>query len=279
MYRRKNQIIILFLVAVIVLISHSLVLAQSQAQSRTTGYDNPLQINVGMLENQKNNTDQDTPLVVEQPRPYQEIEVIGEGARYTIGPGDILQIMVRDQSEFTGRFVVNDNGYIQYNFVGDVKAAGFTKEELKSVLREKLTQYVKYPELSVIILEYRSKFVYVLGNVAKPGKYPMQGDKLTLREAVIFAGLPERETAAMKRTRIIRETEDGPQSIKVNLKEVLLEGRLDQNYDLLPGDIVVVPQSRFHTATTWFSKIISPIFQALAVYEIGFGSDDDGIMR
>jgi protein involved in polysaccharide export with SLBB domain len=252
-----------------------------RAQTNTSGYDNPLRIDVGMLENQKrtaSDSDEYQP-AVEQPRPYQEIEVVGEGARYTIGPGDILQIMVRNQPEFTGRFVVNDNGYIQYNFVGDVKAAGFTKEELKSVLREKLVQFVKYPELSVIILEYRSKFVYVLGNVTKPGKYPMQGDNLTLREAVIFAGLPERETSAMKRTRIIRETEDGPKSIKVNLKEVLLEGRLDKNYDLLPGDIVVVPQSRFHTTTTWFSKIISPLFQALAVYEIGFGSDDDGILR
>jgi polysaccharide export outer membrane protein len=251
------------------------------AQSTTSAYDNPLQLNVGMIEEHKDtiSTGDTANQPVESTQPYQEIEVIGDGMRYTIGTGDILQIMVRNQPDFSGRFVVNPDGYIQYNFVGDVKAAGFTKEELKTSLREKLTQFVRYPEVSVIILDYRSKFVYVLGNVNAPGKYPMKGDTLTLREAVILAGLPERETEAMKRTRIIRETEEGPQAIKVNLKEILMEGKLEENYDLVPGDIVVIPQSRFHTGTTWFSKLISPIFQALAVYEIGFGEDDDGLLR
>jgi polysaccharide export outer membrane protein len=250
------------------------------AYTQSDPYNDPLQLNLGVVDSREKAAPSTEPVpIIEKSEPYQEIEVIGEGTRYTIGPGDILQIMVRNQADFTGRFVVNDNGYIQYNWVGDVKAAGLTKEELKINLRDALTEYVKYPEVSVIILEFRSKFVYVLGNVLRPGKYPMMGDKLNLRESVIMAGLPERDTAAMKRTRIIRETEEGPKAIKVNLKEILLEGKLDQNYDLMPGDIVVVPQSRFHTGTTWFSKIVSPIFQALAIYEIGFGSDDDGIMR
>ncbi len=209
---------------------------------------------------------------------YRNIEVIGEGERYTIGPGDILEIKVRNQPDFTGRFIVNTEGFLQYNWVGDVKAAGLTKEELKSELREKLKKFVKYPDVSVIILDYNSKFVYVLGSVAKPGKYPMKGDVLTLRDAVVMAGLPT-DKAAMRRTKIIRETENGPKSIKVNLKKLLMKGDLTLNYDLLPGDIVVVPMSRYHKTMDVVNKALTPLFQALAVYEIGFGEDDDGIFR
>jgi polysaccharide biosynthesis/export protein len=212
---------------------------------------------------------------VEKNKTFENIEVIGEGPRYTIGSGDILRIMVRNQPEFTGRFVVNEDGFIQYNWVGDVKVAGLTKEELNPLLVDKLQKYVRYPEVSILIEEYNSKFVYVLGDVQRPGKYPMKGDKLTLREALILSGLPT-DKSAMKRTRIVRETEKGPKSIKVNLKDILLNGKLDKNYDLMPGDIIVVPTSTFHKVTDSAYKVTAPLFHAMAIYELGWGSQDEG---
>lgn len=254
---------------------------QAQPSSQSSGYVDELKINVGYIEEQKDVNGQgqaDLSRDVEKPMTYDEIEVVGEGPRYTIGPGDVLQIMVRTQPDFSGRFVVNDSGDIQYNWVGDVKAAGLTKEELKKDLKEKLQKFIRYPEVSVVILEFNSKFVYVLGDVVRPGKYSMKGDKLTLREAVIMAGLPSK-TSAMKRTKVVRETENGPKALKVNLQDILLEGNLETNYDLLPGDIIVVPTSRYHKGTDIANKVLSPLFQALAIYEIGFGEDDNGLLR
>ena len=135
-------------------------------------YVDEMNVNVGYVQGQRRMEEGHQEMNirdVERPIPYEQIEIIGEGPRYTIGQGDILQIMVRNQKDFTGRFVVNDNGYIQYNWVGDVKAAGQTKEELKLILKEKLTKFVRFPEVSVIILEYRSKFVF--DHLFQPEKY------------------------------------------------------------------------------------------------------------
>lgn len=255
-------------------------ITETQHTAQSNAYVDEMDMNIGLLQEQKDSN----PLInkpitdIERPQTYQEIEVIGEGARYSIGPGDILQIMVRNQPDFSGRFVVNDDGYIQYNWVGDVKAAGLTKEELKLDIKEKLLQFIRYPEVSVVILEYKSKFVYVLGEVARPGKYPMKGDELTLRDAIVMSGLPTK-TAAIKRTRVIRGSEDGPNTIKVNLDDILHEGKLENNYDLVPGDIIVIPRSRYHKTMDVVNKVVSPLFQALSIYEIGFGEDDNGLFR
>ncbi len=285
---KKNKILIVILISGIVMILCPKIYAQVGFYNQTEGntssssgnYVDELKINVGLVQEQSKpatpQVQNDVVANVEGVQPFQEIEIVGEGMRYTIGPGDILQIMVRNQQDFTGRFVVNENGFIQYNWVGDVKAAGLTKEELKVVLKDELKKFIRFPEVSVIILEYNSKFVYVLGDVARPGKYPMKGDQLTLRDAVLMAGLPT-NVAAMKRTKVIRETEEGPQSINVDLKDILIKGKLENNYDLVPGDIIVIPTSKYHMITNVANKVISPLFQALAIYEIGFGRDDNGL--
>ena len=95
--------------------------------------------------------------------PY--IEVIGEGSDYTLGIDDVVTIIVRNQPDFSGRFVVDPEGNIQYNFVGDIPAVGKTKEELKAEIMKRLTRFVRYPEVAVMISEYRSKAVYVFGFV------------------------------------------------------------------------------------------------------------------
>jgi len=62
------------------------------------------------------------------------ISPIGKGELYTLGRGDVIEIIVRNQPEFSGKFVIGPDGNIQYRFVGDIKAEGLTKEELKKKL-------------------------------------------------------------------------------------------------------------------------------------------------
>lgn len=205
---------------------------------------------------------------IEGIRHMQVVEVVGEGERYTLGPDDVVQILVRNQPDFSGHFVVGPEGHIQYNWCGDVKAEGLTKEELKAELTERLKEYVRYPEVSVAIVQYNSKAVYVIGAVGNPGKYPMKGDHIDLRDALVLAGLPN-DVSALHRARIVRETEDGPIDIDVNLKDLLYKGELDKNYQLEPGDIVYVPMSRFVKTSQVMSQTLGPVFQAAAVYSVG----------
>ncbi len=201
--------------------------------------------------------------IKELPGAENEPAIIGEGRLYTLGTGDILEIIVRNQPEFSGRFIVGPDGKVQYNFVGDIQATGITKDQIKSNLEKVLDQYVKVPEVSVTILEYRSKNVYVLGDVEKPGIYPMKGDNITLREAIVAAGLPTR-TAALRRSYIVTPDSRKATLKKVDLFALLYKGKENLDYNLLPGQIVVVPSTVPSEINRALTTLLSPLFQAEA---------------
>ena len=152
--------------------------------------------------------------------------VIGQGSSYTLGRQDVVQIAVRNQDEFSGQFVVGPDGNIQYAFIGDIKADGLTKDELKDVIIKRISKYVKVPEVNVSILAYRSKFIYMLGEIGRPGKYPMAGDSVNLRDAIFNAGVPSYR-AALRRSYVIRPNQEKPQVTKVDLYKLLYKGFLN----------------------------------------------------
>lgn len=193
-----------------------------------------------------------------------EPTVIGESKPYTLGKEDVVQISVQNQPEFSGQFVIGPDGKIQYSFVGDIEAAGLNKEELKEKLIKELERFVKAPEISVAIVAYRSKNIYVLGEVGRPGKYPMKGDVISLREAIVEAGLPTRE-AAVRRVYIIKSDVEEPTYRKVDLYALLYKGNLKYNLDLFPGDIVAVPSTVPSEINRALNTLLSPVFQAAAV--------------
>jgi polysaccharide export outer membrane protein len=204
--------------------------------------------------------------------PY--LEVIGEGSDYNLGIDDVVTVIVRNQPDFSGRFVVDPNGNIQYNFVGDIPAAGKTKEELKEAIVEGLKQYVRYPEVAVMISEYRSKTVFVFGFVNAPGKYAMKGNNITVKDAIVAAGLP-RMDGSLKRVYVIRPsdmTETGKAAgKKVDLHKLIQKGDAAENFILKPGDTLVVHQRYFDRFVNAFSRLVGPLFQTAAVYELGWG--------
>ena len=207
--------------------------------------------------------------------PY--IEVIGEGSDYTLGIDDVVTIIVQNQPDFSGRFVIDPDGNVQYNFVGDIKAVGLTKDELKASIMENLRRFVRYPEVAVMISEYRSKAIYVFGSVNRPGKYAMRGDRISVKDAIVAAGLPK-DDGSMKRVYVVRPSnlnEDGKaKSKKVNLKQLIIKGNSAHDFTLQPGDTIVVNQKYFDRFVNTFAKIVGPVFQAAAVYELGYGNKD-----
>lgn len=208
--------------------------------------------------------------------PY--IEVVGEGSDYTLGIDDVVTIIVRDQPDFSGRFVVDPEGNIQYNFVGDIPTVGKNKEELKAEITKRLTRFVRYPEVAVMISEYRSKAVYVFGYINAPGKYAMKGDQISVKEAVVAAGLP-RMDAAMSRVYVIRPDKnnaDGkPSKRKVDLNKVLHSGKSAEDFMLEPGDTIIVNQRYFDKFVNEFSRLVGPVFQSAALYQVGENITDN----
>jgi protein involved in polysaccharide export with SLBB domain len=197
-----------------------------------------------------------------RPMPPPIIETNGEPTTYTLGPDDVIEIVVRRHEEFSGTYPINAEGKIQYKFVGDIEVKGLTKNELKDKLIEILSKYIISPDVDVTIIEYRSKVIYVIGEVGAPGKYYMKADKISLREAVVQAGLPTLN-ASMRRTVMVRpDKSKSPKSFKVDLYALLYEGRMSLDLEMLPGDVVYVPATLFAKIGRLINPVAQPIYVA-----------------
>jgi len=180
---------------------------------------------------------------------------VTEDVKYTLGPNDVVEIEVRRHPEFSGQYPINSEGKIEYKFVGDIVVNGLTKFQLKERLTEILSEYIIEPEIDVTIVAYLSKVFYVVGEVARPGKFYMRGNTVTVREALVQAGLPV-QTAAMRNTRLITPNETGKRNyVNIDAMKLLYEGDLSENLEMKPGDVLYVPA----TVMAKLIRVISPV--------------------
>ena len=97
---------------------------------------------------------------------------------YEIGPGDVLQVFVLGQQGISGDFTVGPDGIMAYPFIGRVKAAGVSPAELERKLTTLLGDgYLKHPQISVAVKQYKSQRVFVTGEVPRPGPYGLRPDR------------------------------------------------------------------------------------------------------
>ncbi|RKY37256.1 MAG: hypothetical protein DRP78_01570 [Candidatus Omnitrophota bacterium] len=186
---------------------------------------------------------------------------------YTLGKDDLIEISVRRHLEFSGRFVVEPDGKIQYPFVGDIQLGGLNKTEAIEKIKKFLVEYIESPEVDIIIAEYNSKVVYVVGQVARPGKYRMHAEFMPVREAIIAAGLPRENIASLRRAVIIRPVANTrPVVKKINLLRLIYKGDLKINYDLKSGDILYVPSTLLYKVNTVLEQVFSPLLRGASGY-------------
>jgi len=195
-----------------------------------------------------------------------------ESSRYTLGPMDVISISVMRHPEVSGEFAINKEGKIQYEFVGDVKIAGLTKDQAKEVLAQQLSEYIISPEVNVKITGYNSKVIYVVGEVYNPGKIYMRGDTITVREALMQAGLPML-SGITKKSKLITPSDDGNAVKKdINVYALLYEGDLRENDTMRPGDVLYIPPTFLTKAARALSPITTPVGQAAGLGRTATGA-------
>ncbi len=188
-----------------------------------------------------------------------QADSVQESSRYTLGINDAISISVARHPEVSGDYYINSEGKIQYEFVGDLKVSGLTKDEAKDLVTTNLSKYIISPDVTVKIIGYNSKVVYVLGEVGAPGKIYMHGDTITVHEALLQAGLPLL-SASMKKSRLITPAEDGKAERKyVNVEALLYEGDLRENLVMKPGDVLYIPATILAKAM----RVINPVAQPI----------------
>lgn len=165
---------------------------------------------------------------------------------YIIGPGDSLEVFVRDNPTLTTTVPVRPDGRISIPLVQSIMAAGKTPDKLAGDLEEALSRYVRSPLVTVIVKSFvgaYSQQVRVVGQAAMPKAVPYRSGMTLLDVMIDVGGLTK--FAAGNGAKVARRLPDGKeQTIPVRLGD-LMNGKIKYNMVMHPGDILIIPQSLF----------------------------------
>ena len=159
---------------------------------------------------------------------------------YLIGPEDVLAVVFwREKDLSVDAIAVRPDGMITVPLINDVKAAGMTPDQLREQIQTAAGKYVTDPSVTVVVKTINSRKVFITGQVAKPGQYPLTAPTSVMQLIAMAGGV--HEFADTDKILIMR-SEGGQQVAKqFNDNDVLNLKNLKQNIELLPGDTVVVP--------------------------------------
>lgn len=159
---------------------------------------------------------------------------------YVIGNDDMLAINVWKEAEISRSVPVRSDGKISLPLAGELQAAGRTPYKLEQDIAERLKNYISEPEVTVIVQQINSQKFNIMGQIAKPGSYPL-ASAATVLDAIAVAG-GFRDFAKKKSIYVLRQNPDGTQiHIPFNYKEVIKGQNPSQNVKLQPRDTIVVP--------------------------------------
>ena len=157
---------------------------------------------------------------------------------YVIGPEDVLSVIVWREQEMSSEVVVRPDGKISLPLLNDVQAAGYTPEQLAEIVEKSAKQFIADSDATVIVKAINSRKVYVIGEVAKPGMFPLTSEMNVLQLIAAVGGLLE--YADRSNITILRNENGQERRLRFNYKEVIAGRNLQQNIELHPGDTILV---------------------------------------
>lgn len=158
---------------------------------------------------------------------------------YVIGAEDVLSVVFWRDKDMSGDVTVRPDGKISLPLINDIQAAGLTPDQLRAAVETAAKRFLEDPNAAVMVKEIKSRKVYITGQVARPGPYPLGGPTTVLQALATAGGLLEYADA---KNIVVMRTENGRTlSYKFNYKDVIRRKRIEQNITLRPGDTVVVP--------------------------------------
>ena len=161
-------------------------------------------------------------------------------AEYRIGPKDVLELTVIGFEDLNRRVRVSEEGKISLPYLGEVEVQGLTKSELEKKLAKLLEEkYLQNPQVTVVIVEYQSRRIFLIGAVTSPGPYELLG-RLTLLRLISQAGglTPDAGNEII----IMRQLPEGTKtSLKISVEDLLLKGDPGLDIPLEPDDVISIP--------------------------------------
>ncbi len=183
------------------------------------------------------------PKVVNVPAPAAQ----APQSEYRIGPGDTLQVFVWNQPELTVTVPVRPDGMISTPLIEGVPAEGKTAAQLGKDLETALAEFVRNPKVSVMVTSFVGAYadqIRVVGQAGKPQSLPYRANMSLLDVMIAVGGLGE--FAAGNRAVLVRAQPNNKQlRIPVRLQDLLNDGDISANLPVQPGDVLIIPESRF----------------------------------
>jgi len=163
---------------------------------------------------------------------------------FLIGPEDVLVVTVWRNQDLSKEVIVRPDGKISLPLIGDITAAGLTAQDLSKQVADKLAEYMSTPTVSVQVKEINSYHVFVVGEVAKPGKYVLKSFASVLQGISYAGGFTT--FASRNNVHVLRMVKNGQGETKQVMIPVpyqdIVQGRnLEANIVLKAGDVIVVP--------------------------------------
>jgi polysaccharide export outer membrane protein len=162
--------------------------------------------------------------------------------RYRVQTSDVIEIQFKFTPEFTQTVTVQPDGFVPLQVAGEVKLQDLTLEEARTAIVAKYAGILHEPAVTLTLKEFNKPFVIVGGEVSKPGRLDLRGE-ITLTDAVTMAG---GFTPNAKQDQVLLFRRVNPEMVEVkriNVKDILGKGRLQEDIRLLPGDAVYASKS------------------------------------
>jgi polysaccharide biosynthesis/export protein len=158
---------------------------------------------------------------------------------YTIGADDVLEVIVWREKDLSAEVKVRPDGKVSLPLVNDIQAGGLTPEAFRAAVTTAVTKFVEAPSVTVIVKQINSRQVFVMGEVVKPGTYPLTAPT-TVLQLLAQAGGPT-PYAKIDEIGVMRTVDGKTTRHLFNYKEVSRGRKIEQNILLRPGDTVIIP--------------------------------------
>ena len=165
------------------------------------------------------------------------------GAAYRLGPGDVVRITVYNNPDLTTEAQVTQQGNISFPLIGEVQIGNMEKSQAEQIIARRLGEggFVVKPQVNVLVLGFKSQQISVLGQVNRPGKYPIE-QASTLADLLAIAGGIS-QTGGDIVTHISKGADGKTAKRDIDINEALKNGSMDKNFPVANGDIIFVPRA------------------------------------
>jgi len=197
-----------------------------------------------------------TPPPAEEPLPRIEVQ------EFMLGPRDEVEVFVWQHADLSRTAVVSPAGLLSYPLVGTIKASGLTGDAVAAKIHEGLAKYIVDPQVTVTVKSVRSQKVFVLGEVSRPGVFPIESPMRAIEAIALAGGFTQ--DAETKSVLLIRGDLSQPELYTLALDRMLFRGAPGENVRLQPGDIIYVPAMPIADVERFFKRITNILIPIVA---------------